>query len=223
MEFLGPTSAVIPLGSGSKWHNNELLYSLRSANYDEVWLIGEHPEWFNGNHVSAPDSNIATLNIWNKLKTACLTPEISDPFLYSNDDYFFMSPPEMPYQNYYGQLQNGNNAYKQLSKHTMRILKWNNQPQLFYDVHRPIMINKAKFLECFSFFEQHCKVGLGLIVKSCYGNYWKLPGIEVPDMKLSYWNGCPDVDMFSIGDGCIDARFKAWCESRWPDKSRFEK
>jgi hypothetical protein len=204
---------VIPLGTGSRHHNMELRYSLRSASYDNVWLIGECPEWFTGDHIQAYDGGAATLNIWNKLKAACLDPRVSDPFLYSNDDYFFLTPPVMPYPTYYGQLQNGNNAYKQLAKHTMRILKWNSLPTLFYDIHRPMMIDKAKFLECFAFFEQHCKVGLGLIVKSCYGNYWQIPGEEVPDVKLAYWNGCPDVDMFSIGDGCIDVHFKAWCDS----------
>lgn len=216
-------STVIPLGTGSKWHNNELRYSLRSAKFDDVWLIGERPDWFTGNHIAAYDGSIATLNIWRKLKAACLNPDISDPFLYSNDDYFFLTLPELPYPNYYGDLINGNNVYKQLAKHTMRILKWNNLPTLFYDIHRPMMIDKAKFLECFEFFELHCKVGLGLIVKSCYGNYCNIGGEYRKDIKLAYWNDEPNTDMFSIGDGCLSVPFRAWCEQKFPNKSKWEK
>jgi hypothetical protein len=85
------------------------------------------------------------------------------------------------------------------------------------------MIDKSKFLECYEFFENHIKIGLGLVVKSCYGNYWNLGGQQVLDVKYAYWNGVQDVDMFSIGDGCLDARFKAWCENQYPIKSIWEK
>lgn len=218
-----PTSAVIPLGSGSRWFNNELRYSLRSANYEHVVLVGDKPDWFTGDHIPAKDGSVATLNIWNKIKAACLDPRVSDNFFYANDDYFYLQPLVMPYPNYYGTLQNGNNAYKDICRHTMRILKLNGLGTNFYDIHRPMMINKNKFLECYDFFSNHTCIGLGLIVKSCYGNYLNIGGEQVPDLKLSVWNGCPDVDMFSIGDGCLDARFMAWCESMWTEKSLFEK
>ena len=217
-----PTKIVIPLGTGSKWgDNNELRYSLRSLNRDGVVLVGECPEWFTGDHIPCNEGGVATLNIWNKLKAACLSPLVSDRFIYANDDYFYLKPLEMA--NWYGTLINGNNAYKDLCRHTMRILKLNDLGTTFWDIHRPMLIDKAKFLECYEFFENHTCIGLGLIVKSCYGNYAGMTGIHMPDIKLAYWNGVPDCDMFSIGDGCLDVRFKAFCEERWPDKSIYEK
>jgi hypothetical protein len=214
-------SCVIPLGSGSKLHDYELRYSLRSLQPEDVWLIGTCPNWFIGNHIAQGEGGITTLNIWKKLLTACNTPEISDPFLYSNDDYFFLHPFDLT-ANYYGNLT-GNNTYKQLARHTMRMLGYNDLPQLFFDVHRPMMIHKQAFIDAYTFFEPHLCRELGLLVKSCYGNYNRLEGTLITDMKFAYWAGEPDEDIFSIGDGCLNVPFRAWCESKWPEKSEWEK
>lgn len=213
-------SYVIPLGTSSRHNDLELRYSLRSLQPEYCWLIGTCPQWYQGNHIQQGETGIATWNIWNKLRTACLTLEISDPFIYGNDDYFYLKLIEL--DNYYGELQ-GNSEYKRIARYTMEILKYNDLPTLFFDVHRPMLIYKAQFLEAYDFFRAHLSINQGLLVKSCYGNYAELSGTLVTDCKLAYWNGEPDVDMFSIGDGCIDVRFKAWCESKWTEKSKFEK
>lgn len=219
MEFPAQTSYVIPLGTGSRFNDYELRYSLRSLQPEDCWLIGAKPDWYQGSFIKQGETGIATLNIWQKLLTACNTPAISDPFIYGNDDYFYLRPFEL--KNWYGQLT-GNSSYKQLARHTMEILKYNDLPTLFFDVHRPMLIHKEPFKESYEFFGNHLKVNLGLVVKSCYGNYAGLSGTLIEDCKLAYWNGEPDKDMFSIGDGCIDVRFRAWCESKWPDKSKYE-
>ena len=42
-------SVVYPLGTGSKWQNNELRYSLRSlskiSGIGDVFIVGEKPDW----------------------------------------------------------------------------------------------------------------------------------------------------------------------------------
>lgn len=219
---------VCPLGHGSKWDNNELRYSLRSlqefGDVRNVWLIGERPEWFTGNHVRVADSNVATWNIWNKLLIACNTPEISDPFLYGNDDYFFIRPfVASEYPNYHGNLT-GNNSYKEIVRHTMRRLAENDLPTLFYDMHRPMIIHKQKFIEAYNFFEFWIKINSGVVVKSCYGNLHQIPAIHCEDIKYAYWNGPQDVEIFSIGDDVTyDTKFRWWCMERWPEKSKWEK
>jgi len=213
---------VIPLGRGSKWNNNELKYSLRSANYSELWLVGEKPEWINCNHIPHQDGGAPTLNIWNKVRKACLNPEVSDPFLFANDDYFYLRPIPEDYPYYYGDLR-GNNTYKKIAHYTMAILRKAGMTDYFYDVHRPMIIHKELFLAAYSYFEFHLKIGHGLVMKSCYGNFAEVNPVHCVDIKYAYWGGAPDVDMFSIGDGCIDLRFKAYCNQMWPDKSKFEK
>jgi hypothetical protein len=214
---------VIPLGSGSKWSNNELRYSLRGldmyGDINNVWLIGHPPEWFTGNHIQFKEGPVATLNIWNKVREACLDPAISDPFMFANDDYFYQRPFSL--DNFYGQVM-GNSQYKDLLRHTMRILAQNGLDQLNFDVHRPMIIHKELFMAAYSFFEWHLKIGLGLVMKSCYGNLHALTATEITDIKFKYWGGEYDTDMFSIDDGCIDVRFKAWCEKKYPEKSKWE-
>lgn len=219
MESADRISYVVPLGTGSRYSDYELKYSLRSLQPADCWLIGTCPDWYQGNHIKQGETGIATLNIWQKLLTACTTPEISDPFIYGNDDYFYLRPVEL--LNYYGQLM-GNSEYKRLARYTMEILKYNDLNTLFFDVHRPMLIYKEQFIAAYNFFEAHLKINHGLLVKSCYGNYAGLSGELITDCKLAYWNGEPDIDMFSIGDGCIDVMFRAWCESKWPTPSRYE-
>lgn len=220
MEYNAQTNSyVVPLGSGSRHGDMELRYSLRSLQPKDCWLIGTRPGWYKGNHIAQIETGISTLNIWQKLLTACNTAEISDPFIYGNDDYFYLKP--VPLLNYYGNLM-GNSEYKRIAKHTMSILEYNSLGTLFFDVHRPMLIYKQLFIEAYNFFEAHLKINQSLLVKSCYGNYAGLFGVEITDCKLAYWNGEPDIDMFSIGDGCIDVMFKAWCEGKWSDKSVYE-
>ncbi|HCN84023.1 MAG TPA: hypothetical protein DIT07_10455 [Sphingobacteriaceae bacterium] len=219
MELADQISYVVPLGTGSRCGDLELLYSLRSLQPSDCWLIGTRPTWYTGNHIKQGETGISTLNIWQKLLTACNTPEISDPFIYGNDDYFYLQP--VPIENYYGNLA-GNNEYKRIARYTLDILKYNNLPILFFDVHRPMLIYKQLFIDAYNFFGNHLKINSSLLVKSCYGNYAGLDGTLVTDCKLAYWNGEPDIDMFSIGDDCIDVMFKAYCESKWPDKSIYE-
>lgn len=219
MESHDQISYVVPLGTGSRHRDYELCYSLRSLHPTDCWLIGTRPEWYVGNHIKQGETGIATLNIWQKLLTACNCAEISDPFIYGNDDYFYLKP--VSPANYYGQLM-GNTEYKRLARYTLDLLAYNDLGTLFFDVHRPMLIYKEQFIAAYNFFEAHLKINQGLLVKSCYGNYAGLSGVEVVDCKLAYWNGEPDIDMFSIGDGCIDVMFRAWCESKWPDKSKYE-
>lgn len=219
MESPAQISYVVPLGTGSRHRDYELMYSLRSLQPEDCWLIGTRPEWYIGNHIAQGETGIATLNIWQKLLTACNTPKISDPFIYGNDDYFYLK--QVKPDNYCGQLM-GNTEYKRLARYTMDILAYNDLNTIFFDVHRPMLIYKQTFIDAYNFFGTHLKINQGLIVKSCYGNYVGLDGVEVTDCKLAYWNGEPNIDMFSIGDGCIDVMFKAYCESKWPNKSKYE-
>ena len=220
MEYSAQTNSyVVPLGTGSRHNDLELRYSLRSLQPKDCWLIGTRPAWYQGNYIKQGETGISTLNIWQKLLTACNTPEISDPFIYGNDDYFYLQ--DVPLLNYYGNLS-GNNEYKRIARYTLDILKYNNLPILFFDVHRPMLIYKQLFIDAYNFFGNHLKINQSLLVKSCYGNYAGLDGTLVTDCKLTYWNGDPNIDMFSIGDDCIDVMFKAYCENKWVDKSIYE-
>lgn len=76
--------------------NEELRYSLRSlaANvpHDRVWLFGEGPRWFTGERVNVAQTGSKQENATRALLAACMHPEVSDPFILMNDDFFALEP-----------------------------------------------------------------------------------------------------------------------------------
>lgn len=88
-----PFNFVWVLGSGSKWQDNEIRYSIRSvlkfhpdAN---ILIIGERPKWFRGlRHTFVPDaSDCPYVNQWHKLEKAC---ELFEEFIYMDDDFYLL-------------------------------------------------------------------------------------------------------------------------------------
>lgn len=189
----------------------------------DVWLVGEYPEWYTGNHIVCKDTHTTTYNIWHKVLAAAQCPDISDDFLFINDDYFFLKPfkcADVPYE--YTDVT-GNTPYKKLLRHTLDICAKSGLPALNYDVHRPMIINKAQFIKAYDFFFWHLAIHEGLVMKSCYANLAGVEGQWCRDIKLTSGCDIPDVDMFSIADDFITPSFKQYCGERWVEKSRWEK
>lgn len=92
-----PFQFVWVLGSGSKWDDNEIRYSIRSVLKHhpdaEITIVGECPEWHTGeDHVFVPDADPCPyVNQWRKLEHACL---MYDEFIYMDDDFYLLEPLE---------------------------------------------------------------------------------------------------------------------------------
>lgn len=84
---------VIPCRPGP---NEELRYALRSLQnlpHRNVWIIGGMPDWVRGvRFYEYPRSTTKYETTTQHLRTACLHPEISDPFILMNDDFYVMRP-----------------------------------------------------------------------------------------------------------------------------------
>ena len=86
------------LGTGSSWNNNEIKYSLRSIakygkNIDKVVIVGEKPKFVNDSVICIPCGDVMDKkhkNILNKIITAANSGLISDHFLISSDDHFYV-------------------------------------------------------------------------------------------------------------------------------------
>ena len=76
--------------------NEELRYSLRSlANlpHAKVWIAGYCPSWVQGVGVIPVKSRThGHQHAKASLRAACEHPEVSDEFVYMNDDFFVMQP-----------------------------------------------------------------------------------------------------------------------------------
>ena len=83
------------IGTGSKWQNNELRYSLRSLemfgkNIKDVYIVGNKPYFINDKikWVEAYDIGYPSVNHWHKVRKFFNQTGI-DKAVYMMDDVFF--------------------------------------------------------------------------------------------------------------------------------------
>jgi len=216
---------------GSRSDDNELRYSLRSVekhlkNFRNVYIIGYKPDFItNVIHIPAEDKMVVPdQNILNKLLTACTHPDISDSFLFFNDDHYLLQDfdaPNFPY--YYCSTlkeylkRRVNDGYGRRTTNTMKHLLLNKLPIKHFDIHYPIVYEKAKFIECF---HNLPPTHQGYVLKSLYCNVLKIPGIEIRDCKFTN-PPTPKNICYSTHPKPLP---KVWdyLDSKFPDKSCFE-
>lgn len=239
---------VYVLGTGSKWSNNELRYSLRSVEkyltgYRNIYIIGECPEWLTGVlHVPMKDERPGNLvykerNIMLKVLEACRQRELSKEFLFMNDDHFFLSGFNAgTYPNFF--LENLPTAIKARGikdqycasmQNTLHALHKTKLYDLFFDVHYPIRYNKEKFMRVMDAYDW--QLPYGYIIKSLYANTAGLEGTPVEqDCKINGPGGCEQIQgtidpwpMFSTGNNMDYEELETVMEFLYPDPSRYEK
>ncbi len=211
----------------------QLVYSLRSIEkhlkgFRNVYIIGADPALPNTIHIPATDLKSPATNIKDKLLIACNHPDISEDFLYISDDHYLLQDQEIStYPNYIsGMLLDlariQKNAYKQYVANTARLLGGG----VNYNVHAPIIYNKAKLIEAVNKYPWN---QLGFIMKSLYGNVHNLPGTTLADLKIS--RNIPIEEMMGkISGRPVFSSGKEWeaknvgllLAQLFPDKSKFE-
>jgi hypothetical protein len=196
----GPvTDVVYVLGTGSRWNDNELRFSLRSLeknlkDFRNIYIVGECPEFLqNVIHVPAVDifepAINADGNIITKVLAACKCKELSDDFLFINDDHLVLQPVaaiDVP-SLHHGDMTTFPPDYWKLNywrgrlKRTMEVLRQNNYTTLHFDCHTPIVFNKHIFPEIMGRFSY--SDGIGYTMKSLYGNVMYPDGEFLTDQK----------------------------------------
>lgn len=147
-------------------NSDELKYSIRSVAENwacrKIWIVGDKPEWLSGKagFIKAYSSNFNRYrDANNKIKLACRSKEISDPFWLFNDDFFILdkiNPAE--YQVYYdGTLQEKydrlRNKFPSLKtwrylegfEYAQKVLRINKKENVKnFETHVPILVNKKQ-------------------------------------------------------------------------------
>lgn len=230
---------VYPLGTGSQWDDNELRYSLRSVekhlkNYANIYIVGHYPDWLkNARHIPAEDLWDPSRNIMEKILKACRTAELSERFLFMNDDFFFTQPVDAPtYPNYYNSTIEAaaslcvGNWYREYLTNTYRFLKVAGSGTKNFDIHTPIVYDKEKFIDTFSFMEFH-----KMTIKSIYANFnISDTQIEIADTKLRGHPTKNEIDrmiisghIFSTSDWSLQSgHVKDRLNEMFPNPSKYE-
>lgn len=231
---------VIPL-TKSKIDYLDLKYFLRSiekfaTGYDNIVIIGERPKGIK-NVTFLPFSETfiemhKERNIVDKIKYACKQEEVSEDFIFANDDYIFLQPIELSSYPYYhkGELENATDSksmYRHTMRHTLEYLQENAKTTFNYDTHCPIIYNKQKFLSTFDVIDFDIPFGYG--IKSMYGNLNGVEGEYMPDCKFTGKSTKEEVKQRCMGRHIISCNETSlrhglgeYLKEILPHKSRFE-
>lgn len=240
---------VYTLGTGSKWQDNELRYSLRSVEknlkgYRNIFIVGHKPAFVtNVIHIPARDiSDNADANMAHKTLIACSDVRVSDLFLYIHDDHFIIQPVKISDIGYYykSRLEVTSRAfnprhrlyrslYSRRLRNTYRFLKQRGLPTYNFDGHYPILINKNEFRRIFlplDYFNQL------FVVKSIYANsngiheqaaFLKDCKFTVPKSFVELETELKDRWVFSIADRALQGgNIQQFLAQAFPDKSKWE-
>ncbi len=234
---------VYILGTGSRWCDNELRYSIRSVekhvkNYRNIILVGQKPLFLNDKITFIPAKDTSrnkAKNILHKVLAAVECQEVSENFMFINDDYFFVKDfdaQNCPYQykcNLEQTLEVNKTDYYLYAKTTMDVLKAKGFAYNNFDNHKPIIFNKQKMREVVNMYNWDCQYGY--ILKSLYCNTLGIEGSHFPDHKVvrpllyAAWLDIiakPEVAVFSIHDRTINVFFKRLLSELFPHASQFE-
>jgi hypothetical protein len=228
------------LGTGSRWQDNEIRYSLRSAQknfpHRRVVVVGEHPSWMcNIKHIGCKDhyGDKKLKNSIYKLATALRDPHLSQQFVLMNDDFFFMKPVDIVEPACKGLLSTtlGKHPtrdgyyYMAMKAAYIRLLDYGIAQPKDFGMHVPIMLDKAKARKTMELFGG---AGHGYLFRTMYGNLWHDDAPRMVDKKLkafpkdtstiarlTYLSTDPTV--------VLEGAFQKWIQAKFPTPSRYER
>jgi len=217
-----------------KLDTDELRYSLRSVEknfpHRKVWFIGGQPEGFK------PDGKIehkqAGVNKWDQIKSSMWkvleNEDITEDFYLFNDDFFIMKPVKGKFVNMVdGTLERriielvadcrGFNSYAKTLLKANEELKALGCPQMNYDLHTPMLINKEKARNSIG----KCSSPQ---MRSIYGNINKSSYVIHPDVKVYDLASVPeDPDYLSTNDKTFEqGKIGQYIRETFDKPSRFE-
>lgn len=211
---------------------DELRYSLRSVEanlpHRTVWLVGGRPRWAkNVRHIETRQNAGKWANQEANLRAAAEHPEVSDPFVMMNDDFFLLDPVDGIPPLHQGTL--GEVAARRRGRHEWMARLYATRDYcgpdaLAYDsIHVPMVFHKDRLLDVLD----DCQ-GTRMLVRSVYGNRAQIGGERHPNVKVSavrrdlpsdHTSPFVSTDDRSFADRPIGERIRA----RFPTPSRYER
>lgn len=232
---------VYAVGPGSIWQDNELRYSLRSVEkylrgVDKVWVIGQCPKDIKPlvNFILMDNDGASReARIMNKIICACEITEISERFLFMNDDHFFIKETDIDLPYYsdsslqeVAAYRRNRDAYQRSLTNTITALNEIEMPTHHFDIHCPIVYHKDTFKMIMGGFDW--SVPFGYTIKSLYSNMAGVERVFMPDLKIDFDASEQQVEqllkdrfVFSVGDRAILAT-KRTLRSLYPTPSKWE-
>ena len=230
------------LGSGSKWQNNEIRYSMRSLekyghNVGQVYIVGQKPSFISDQvkYIKAADIGTPACNHWYKVKRFFVETGIKKA-CYMMDDIFFIKDIDLENYPYYSHNElpiynpPDKNNYHTMIMNTRKELTSENKQLNNFEIHCPIIYEKDKFesLEQ-KFYKIKSKHRHFVGVRSYYCNMNGIEGTFCNDMKIrekhmnDWLERIQTNDCFSTNDAVIKMGIGDWLQKEFPNPSKYEK
>lgn len=219
----------------SKNFDKELRYSLRSLSnlrgVDNVFIIGDQPpSWVQGvTWVPSQQGATKSKNVRHTYRVACLTPEISEDFVWMNDDIYIMKPMSRIRLYHRGPLDLFLRRFQQRYPHSyytkmIEATTGHHEAALCYELHMPMMLNKTKALEILNNNDFD-----GMMFRTIYGNVAEGGGgTKTDDVKwyrneiVKWYQNTPS-GFVSSDDGTFRGEFEKFMQEKFPERGKYER
>lgn len=243
--------AIYPLGTGSKLHNEEIRYSIRSLmanaqNLGKIYIIGEKPKFLEFGerliHIPYKEIHGPYRNTWEKLRVAAEDDRISEKFVWMNDDFYIVKKfdaSNIPYYTRGGtllsmrsgtrflkdlQIADIHQSYHRCLKNTLTALLKRKLPTFAFATHQPVNFEKKKVLALYREFRHELQPPYGLSFRCCYGNFYRLPYVVRPTYIVKQrWQIPPGRLAFATHKDVDPNLFRRKLAVMFPNRSIFER
>lgn len=240
-----PISIVIPVRDNSKNNNKELVYAIRSFQSNlkvlgDIFIVGKIIKPLRGLKYiyckDEPNGKNKERNIYRKILAAINHPEVTEDFIFANDDHILLKEFDANNLPFYhkGDLEDTMTKnlgdYRKSVNHTRKFLIEQGKPTLDFDTHFPIIYNKKKFIDIFTHKCVNWEKPFGYVIKSLYVNMANIPGEFGGDCKIQHRMSYQeltakigDKEFFSTSDKCLNEDMMRFLNEKFPTKSQYER
>lgn len=215
--------------------NEQLRYALRSwaasLPHRHVWVVGHRHTWLTGEVRSIPteQEGAGYVNTTVAMRAACDHPEVSDPFVWANDDTFTMRPlPDGMPVLHRGPMRDQVEAraglrgpYVDGMRATYAWLTERGHEPLSYELHVPLPVRKAEMLAALDQAPGH-----DAHKRTVYGVLAGIGGEQIDDVKIAYRAprgfGPESRFLSTMPDAFTNGHVGQFIRARFPEPCRYE-
>lgn len=215
----------------------ELIYSLRSVEkygngVGEVFIIGaETPALTNVVQIPFKDKKQrVSINIWEKLVAVARNEQISERFLWMNDDIYItkdFNADEIPnyarpadLATYKGRVPK--TIYQKMLYATHDALQQRGLPTENFATHQPVNLEKSKVLQAYEEFNREIYTTISISFRCAYGNLHRLPPKRNGTIVAKATQAIPKKWAFASHATVKPDELAAMLNGLYPVKSRYE-